>query len=489
MKKLTDLLSGIKYSSASDISEMTVSDIVYNSKKAFGGALFVCMRGAVSDGHRYARDAYERGARIFICEHEIDLPSDAVLIEVENARAALADISANFFDHPEKKLYLIGITGTKGKSSTCAMIFHALNSCGVKTGSIGTYGVCIGDTREPTENSTPESYELYRIFDKMVRAWIDTAVMEVSSQAVYQERIRGLTFDTAVMTNLSPDHIGKYEHPDFEHYKNCKKELFRRCEYAVFNKDDAYYEEFSSYAKCGQAAYSALGSADFYARDIEKAVHDGRFGISFTAYDGHGKAAVALPFPGIYSVYNALATLAVCRRRGIGLHEFAQSVRTVSVPGRFEYVPTNDSGVSYIIDYAHTGASLRSVLAAIYEYHPRRIICVFGSVGGRTELRRHELGEAANKYADYSLITADNPDCEDPEKICRDIASCMDFGKYEIIADRESAIRRAVSMAQAGDIVLFAGKGHEEYQLIRGEKVPFSERKIIAESANEKLTV
>lgn len=489
MKKLTDLLSGIKYSSASDISEMTVSDIVYNSKKAFGGALFVCMRGAVSDGHRYARDAYERGARIFICEHEIDLPSDAVLIEVENARAALADISANFFDHPEKKLYLIGITGTKGKSSTCAMIFHALNSCGVKTGSIGTYGVCIGDTREPTENSTPESYELYRIFDKMVRAGLDTAVMEVSSQAVYQERIRGLTFDTAVMTNLSPDHIGKYEHPDFEHYKNCKKELFRRCEYAVFNKDDAYYEEFSSYAKCGQAAYSALGSADFYARDIEKAVHDGRFGISFTAYDEHGKATVALPFPGIYSVYNALAALAVCRRRGIGLHEFAQSVRTVSVPGRFEYVPTNDSGVSYIIDYAHTGASLRSVLAAIYEYHPRRIICVFGSVGGRTELRRHELGEAANKYADYSLITADNPDCEDPEKICRDIATCMDFGKYEIIADRVSAIRRAVSMAQAGDIVLFAGKGHEEYQLIRGEKVPFSERKIIAESANEKLTV
>ena len=489
MKKFTDLLSGIKYSSASDISEMTVSDIVYNSKKAFGGALFVCMRGAVSDGHRYARDAYERGARIFICEHEIDLPSDAVLIEVENARAALADISANFFDHPEKKLYLIGITGTKGKSSTCAMIFHALNSCGVKTGSIGTYGVCIGDTREPTENSTPESYELYRIFDKMVRAGLDTAVMEVSSQAVYQERIRGLTFDTAVMTNLSPDHIGKYEHPDFEHYKNCKKELFRRCEYAVFNKDDAYYEEFSSYAKCGQAAYSALGSADFYARDIEKAVHDGRFGISFTAYDGHGKATVALPFPGIYSVYNALAALAVCRRRGIGLHEFAQSVRTVSVPGRFEYVPTNDSGVSYIIDYAHTGASLRSVLAAIYEYHPRRIICVFGSVGGRTELRRHELGEAANKYADYSLITADNPDCEDPEKICRDIATCMDFGKYEIIADRVSAIRRAVSMAQAGDIVLFAGKGHEEYQLIRGEKVPFSERKIIAESANEKLTV
>ena len=489
MKKLTDLLSGIKYSSASDISEMTVSDIVYNSKKAFGGALFVCMRGAVSDGHRYARDAYERGARIFICEHEIDLPSDAVLIEVENARAALADISANFFDHPEKKLYLIGITGTKGKSSTCAMIFHALNSCGVKTGSIGTYGVCIGDTREPTENSTPESYELYRIFDKMVRAGLDTAVMEGSYQAVYQERIRGLTFDTAVMTNLSPDHIGKYEHPDFEHYKNCKKELFRRCEYAVFNKDDAYYEEFSSYAKCGQAAYSALGSADFYARDIEKAVHDGRFGISFTAYDGHGKAAVALPFPGIYSVYNALAALAACRRRGIGLHEFAQSVRTVSVPGRFEYVPTNDSGVSYIIDYAHTGASLRSVLAAIYEYHPRRIICVFGSVGGRTELRRHELGEAANKYADYSLITADNPDCEDPEKICRDIASCMDFGKYEIIADREPAIRRAVSMAQAGDIVLFAGKGHEEYQLIRGEKGSFSERKIIAESANEKLTV
>ncbi len=489
MKRLTDLLSGIKYSSASDISEAAISDIVYNSKKASGGALFVCMRGAVSDGHRYARDAYERGARIFICEHETGLPDDALCIKVENARAALADISANFFDHPERKLHLIGITGTKGKSSTCAMIFHALNSFGIRTGSIGTYGVCIGDTIEPTENSTPESYELYRIFDKMVHAGLDTAVMEVSSQAVYQERIRGLTFDTAVMTNLSPDHIGKYEHPDFEHYKNCKKELFRRCGYAVFNKDDAYYKEFSSYAKCGQATYSALGSADFYARDIEKSVRDGRFGISFTAYDGQGKAAVMLPFPGIYSVYNALAALAVCRRRRIGLPEFAQSVRTVSVPGRFEYVETNDSGVSYIIDYAHTGTSLRSVLAAIYEYHPKRIICVFGSVGGRTELRRRELGEAANKYADYSVITADNPDSEDPEKICRDIASYMDNGKYEIIPDRESAVKRAVGMAQEGDIVLFAGKGHEEYQLIRGEKLPFSERKIIKQSAKEKVTV
>lgn len=489
MKRLTDLLSGIKYSSASDISEAAISDIVYNSKKASGGALFVCMRGAVSDGHRYARDAYERGARIFICEHETGLPDDALCIKVENARAALADISANFFDHPERKLHLIGITGTKGKSSTCAMIFHALNSFGIRTGSIGTYGVCIGDTIEPTENSTPESYELYRIFDKMVHAGLDTAVMEVSSQAVYQERIRGLTFDTAVMTNLSPDHIGKYEHPDFEHYKNCKKELFRRCGYAVFNKDDAYYEEFSSYAKCGQATYSALGSADFYARDIEKSVRDGRFGISFTAYDGQGKAAVMLPFPGIYSVYNALAALAVCRRRRIGLPEFAQSVRTVSVPGRFEYVETNDSGVSYIIDYAHTGTSLRSVLAAIYEYHPKRIICVFGSVGGRTELRRRELGEAANKYADYSVITADNPDSEDPEKICRDIASYMDNGKYEIIPDRESAVKRAVGMAQEGDIVLFAGKGHEEYQLIRGEKLPFSERKIIKQSTKEKVTV
>lgn len=489
MKRLTDLLSGIKYSSASDISEAAISDIVYNSKKASGGALFVCMRGAVSDGHRYARDAYERGARIFICEHETGLPDDALCIKVENARAALADISANFFNHPERKLHLIGITGTKGKSSTCAMIFHALNSFGIRTGSIGTYGVCIGDTIEPTENSTPESYELYRIFDKMVHAGLDTAVMEVSSQAVYQERIRGLTFDTAVMTNLSPDHIGKYEHPDLEHYKNCKKELFRRCGYAVFNKDDAYYKEFSSYAKCGQATYSALGSADFYARDIEKSVRDGRFGISFTAYDGQGKAAVMLPFPGIYSVYNALAALAVCRRRRIGLPEFAQSVRTVSVPGRFEYVETNDSGVSYIIDYAHTGTSLRSVLAAIYEYHPKRIICVFGSVGGRTELRRRELGEAANKYADYSVITADNPDSEDPEKICRDIASYMDNGKYEIIPDRESAVKRAVGMAQEGDIVLFAGKGHEEYQLIRGEKLPFSERKIIKQSAKEKVTV
>lgn len=491
MKKLTDLLSGIEYSSVSDISEVMVSDIAYNSKKAFGGVLFVCMRGAISDGHKYARDAYERGARLFICERDIGLPEDAVCITVKNAREALAIISANFFDHPERKLFLIGITGTKGKSSTCAMIFHALNSCGIRTGSIGTYGVCIGDAIEATENSTPESYELYRIFDKMLQAGIDTVVMEVSSQAIYQERIRGLIFDIAVMTNLSPDHIGKYEHPDFEHYKNCKKELFRRCKYAVFNRDDPYYEEFASQAVCEQVSYSAFGDADFYAQNIEKSAVDGRFGISFSAYDKRKdkEASIALPFPGIYSVYNALAAIAVCRSRGIKLHSFSEAAHNVSIPGRFEYVETNDTGVSYIIDCAHTGTSLRSVLAAIYEYHPRRIICVFGSVGGRSELRRHELGEAANKYADHSVITSDNPDNEDPEIICRAIASRMDSDRYEIIIDREAAVKRAVGMAQSGDVVLFAGKGHENYQLIRGNKVPFSERQIIMQTANFKITV
>lgn len=489
MKKLTELLCNTDYRCSADISGLSVSDIIYNSKRAFRGVLFVCLRGAVSDGHVFAREAYDRGARIFVCEYDIGLPADAVCIEVDNARAALADISASFFDHPEKKLYLIGITGTKGKSSTCAMIFHTLNSCGIKTGSIGTYGVCIGEETEPTENSTPESYELYRIFDKMVKSGLSTAVMEVSSQAIYQDRIRGLIFDIAVMTNLSPDHIGKFEHPDFEHYKNCKKELFHRCKYAVFNRDDAYYEEFSSYAPCGQASYSVLGNADFIAMDIEKSVHHGRFGISFTASESSGTSQVSLPFPGIYSVYNALAALAACRRKGVELHKFANAVRSVCVPGRFEYVDTKDRGISYIIDYAHTGSSLRSVLAAIYEYHPKRLICVFGSVGGRTELRRKELGEAANQYADYSIITEDNPNNEDSMKICRDIASCMDYGKYEIITDRESAVKRAVSMAEEGDIVLFAGKGHEEYQLICGKKLPFSEKKIILETANAKITV
>ena len=486
MKKLSDILQGLEYRCKADISDILVSDIAYNSKKAKKDSVFVCLRGARSDGHNFARNAYENGARIFVCEYEICLPPDAVIIETENTRIALAHISANFFSHPEKKLFLIGITGTKGKSSTCAMIYHALNAGGIKTGSIGTYGVCIGNDTEPTENSTPESYELYRIFDKMVKAGIGTAVMEVSSQSVFQERIHGLVFDIAIMTNLSPDHIGKNEHPDFEHYKNCKKALFGRTKCAVLNLDDKYCGEFADGASGKKIFYSAFEKADFYAEKIEKYTCDGKFGISFIAHSERTAADISLPFPGIYSVYNALAAAAACNIRGLSIADFAKSAQGVSVPGRFEYVDTKDTGVSYIIDYAHTGASLRSVTSAVYEYHPKRIICVFGSVGGRTELRRRELGEAANKYADYSVITADNPDFEDPRRICFEIAESMDNGKYEIITDRESAVRRAVDMAEDGDIVIFAGKGHERYQLINGKKLPFSERDIIKEAANAK---
>lgn len=486
MKKLSDILQGLKYRCDTDISDISVSEVVYNSKKAVEGALFVCLRGARSDGHAFARDAYERGARIFVCEYKAELPSDAVVIETENTRVALAVISANFFSHPEKKLFLIGITGTKGKSSTCAMIFHALNASGIKTGSIGTYGVCIGTETEPTDNSTPESYELYRIFDKMVKSGIKTAVMEVSSQSVFLERIHGIFFDVAIMTNLSPDHIGKNEHPDFEHYKSCKKELFRRAKYSVLNLDDKYCGEFADYATGEKIFYSAAKKADFYAENAEKSSRLGRYGISFTACHADESVQTALPFPGMYSVYNALASMAACNICGVDMAHFAKAVRDVSVPGRFEYVDTDDSGATYVIDYAHTGASLRSVISAVREYEPKRILCVFGSVGGRTELRRKELGEAADRYADFSIITADNPDYEEPQKICLEIADAMGDGKYEIITDRESAVRRAVHLAEDGDIVIFAGKGHEQYQLINGKKIPFSEKEIIISAANEK---
>lgn len=490
MKKASEILSNVEYRviSVEKPDYLWIDDLVYDSRKARNGTAFFCLRGFTSDGHRYTDDAYRRGARLFICEEELSLPSDAVQILVSDSRRALATCSANFFDHPERSLKIIGVTGTKGKSSVTAMVFRALNQNGIPCGSIGTYGACIGDETLPTENSTPESYELFRFFDLMRKRGIENVVMEVSSQGIYLNRIFGIEFFACLMTNLSPDHIGPKEHPDFDHYKNCKKSLFDHCTYAVFNADDAYYAEFSS-AKCIKKTFSVLQSADYQATDIEREKENNRFFVSFLCHHGDSHIPIRLPIPGVYSVYNALAAAALCELLGVSLKKFGRSVSSVAIPGRFEYVGKPGDDPIFILDYAHTGESLGSVLYSLYEYSPQRIICVFGSVGGRTELRRKELGEAAAEYADYSVITSDNPDWEDPARIAQDIAAHLDPEKYTIIPDREQAIRLAVEMAKPGDVVLFAGKGHETYQLVQGKKIPFSEKEVIIKALSEKSLV
>ena len=367
------------------------------------------------------------------------------------------------------------------------MIRHILCKNGIPAASIGTVGVRIGDTVTPTGNTTPESYELFRIFAEMVEKGVCYAVIEVSSQGIKLDRVFGIPFFAAVMTNLSEDHIGGAEHPDFEDYKACKKALFSRCDHALFNADDPYFEEFWESAPCSKQTYSIMGKADLSAKSILSTATEKGFGSSFILKHDGKKTDAFVPFPGEFSVSNALAAVGVAMLADVSAENAVDALSDVRVAGRFERIPTA-LGATFVIDYAHNGESLTAALNALRKYRPRRLICLFGSVGGRTEIRRRELGVSASAYADFSILTSDNPDKEPPLDIIADIERYMQNAPYAVIPDRKEAIEYAVSIAEEGDIVLLAGKGHEMYQLINGKKEPFCEREILTAAA-ERLSL
>ena len=461
--------------------DLPVTDIAYNSKNAAEGVLFVCLVGAVTDGHRYAADAYLRGSRVFVTERDVALPDDAIILKVENTRRALALLSAAFFDHPEEKIKIIGVTGTKGKSTIAEMIRHILEENGIPAASVGTVGTRIGNVILPTANTTPESYELFRIFADIEKKGIRHIVIEVSSQGVKLDRIYGIPFHTAIMTNLSEDHIGGSEHPTFEDYKECKKALFSRTQNTVLNADDPYFEEFYEASKAPVYTYSVREKATCTAKAITPVMTQKGFATSFILENESKKTEVSLPFPGNFSVSNALAAIACAKLLGICSTDAAKALSTATVPGRFEQVQTSLRGITFIIDYAHNGESLTSALRALRAYQPNRLICLFGSVGGRTEIRRRELGIAAAEYADFSILTEDNPDKENAADIIHDIEKHMNGAPHIAIPNRQEAIEYAISIANEGDIVLFAGKGHENYQDVKGVKHHFDDKEVLNE--------
>lgn len=457
-----------------------VDDIIYDSRKAKTGTIFVCMRGAVTDGHKYAAEAYDKGCRVFLCEEQLALPPDSGVIQIINSdtRLELAKISAQFFGYPAKKLKIIGVTGTKGKTSVAAYIFNILNRSGIKAGFIGTTGIIIGEKRISTVNSTPESYELHKTFADMVNNDIEYAVMEVSSQAYKLNRVYGLEFEIGIYTNLSPDHISAGEHENFEEYKYYKTQLFKNSKRVIFNADDKYGREMASNAKYLIKSYAVNNQADFMGSDIALWRNDNILGVQYK-YNGE---EVYVKTPGIFSVYNSLAAISACETLGIGINNILRALKNISVKGRFEIVQALPR-VVFIIDYAHNELSMRAALETIREYRPKRLICLFGSVGGKAKSRRFGLGQAAGELSDFCIITSDNPDYEDPLDIISEIElgvkSNIKNCAYIVIADREKAVEYAVLNAAEGDVILFAGKGHEDYQIIKGEYVPFSETEII----------
>lgn len=464
-----------------NIPPVEIERIEYNSRKADAGCLFVCLVGARADGHDYAMHAYRNGCRAFLVSHEISLPDDAITITTDDTRAALSTLSAALYGYPAEKLQLIGVTGTKGKTTTSLLISAILNGAGLPCAYIGGNGVIWNGHRIETVNTTPESRDLHCFFAQMVRDGVKYVAMEVSSQALAHHRVDGLTFDTVVFTNLSPDHIGEGEHPSFEHYAASKARLFSEhgAKYAICNTDDPKWQDILGGCQSKLIRYGLFSDADFTADEIVPYRDRTTLGIRFDAKTPDGGGKITVCSPGTFSVQNALAAIAVASVYGISTAQCARVLAKTPVLGRFEIVE-GIPGRTFIIDYAHNGMSLSHALTALREYKPHRLICLFGSVGGRTQERRRELGLAASTLADYCIVTSDNPDYENPLAIIEEILSHMHPNcPRTAFPDRETSIRHAVRMSEDGDIVLFAGKGHETFQLIEGKKVPFSEREII----------
>ena len=486
---LTKILADIEYTSnksGNELASIDVSDIVYDSRRATAGTMFACLVGASVDGHSYAQGAYDGGCRVFLTERELNIGEDAIEIHVSDTRAALALASAAFFDYPARSLAVIGITGTKGKTTTASLVADILNAAGINTAYIGTTGIVINGSRTPTKNTTPESYELHKAFKTMVESGVSAVVMEVSSQAIYMRRVTGIHFHVGVFTNLSHDHVGGVEHPTFEHYMQCKAAMFAQCRYAIFNNDDEHYTDM---VRASRAINSTFGIGehiphDLSARDIAIFDRGNVLGTRFTLKSVFGKDTIELCMPGEFNVYNALAAIAVAQRMQVSLTVVKSALAKATVRGRFEIVEALPNAVT-VIDYAHNEASMRAAIETIRTYKPTRLVVLFGSVGGRSELRRAELGTVAATLADFCIITSDNPDFEPPENIIADIEAAVNAVSCPHVSfvNRRDAVRFAIDNARDGDCILFAGKGHEDYQLICGEQVPYDEREEILAAA------
>lgn len=488
MAALGELLQGISYTCVSGTAEREITDVIYDSRKVMEGCLFVCIPGAKADGHQFAADAVRAGAKALLTEREVELPEDAdvTMIRVEDVRYAMAFVSAAYFGHPAEQMKIIGITGTKGKTTTTYLVKSILEQAGRKVGLIGTIEIIIGDTHIHAENTTPQSYLVQKYFRMMADAGCDTVVMEVSSQGLMLHRTQGFVFDFGIFTNLEPDHIGENEHKDFDDYLHCKSLLFRQCRVGIVNRDDSHWEAVTKDCTCQLETYGIDTEADLRATDIAFLIEGGSLGMAFTT-KGLTELSVKTASPGKFSVYNALTAIAICRHFGVDEEEIRRALAAAKVKGRTEMVKVSDA-FTLMIDYAHNAMALKSLLETLRAYNPHRLVCLFGCGGNRAKSRRYEMGEVSGRMADLTIITSDNPRTEEPQAIIDDIKTgiAKTDGRYVEICDRKEAIAYAIDHGEPGDIIVLAGKGHEDYQEINGVKYPMDERVLIQEILEER---
>ena len=483
--KLVELLERMPYEVKQGDVNTEISTLVYDSRKAEKDSVFVCISGSVKDAHAFLPQVVEKGAAAVIVEKEVTVPAHVTVIRVEDTRYALACMSAAYFGYPAEKIKTIGITGTKGKTTTTYIIKSILEASGIPTGLIGTIEIMIGDKHIPAKNTTPESYEVQQYFHEMVEAGLKAVVMEVSSQGLMLHRVAGFTFDFGVFTNLEPDHIGENEHKDFADYMHCKSLLFRQCRQGILNADSEHLDGILNGHTCSVETYGFSQNADLRAEAMELWHKKGVLGVKYHI-SGLMDCDVQINVPGRFSVYNSLTAIAICRHFGVEIPVMKKALEHISVKGRIEMVPVSER-FTLMIDYAHNAMALESLLTTLKEYEPKRLVCLFGCGGNRARSRRYEMGEVSSRLADLTVVTSDNPRFEEPLDIIADIITGVKKadGAYVEIPDRKEAIAYCIANAKDGDVIILAGKGHEDYQEIRGEKHHMDERELIADILKE----
>ena len=479
--KLSEILKDLTILDTNADLNADITDVCYDSRQAKPGSLFVAIAGAETDGHRYIPMAHDKGAACVVCQHapEADIP----YVVVEDSRRALAVIGCNWFDHPSRELTMIGVTGTSGKTTSTYLIKSILEQkAGAKVGLVGTIQNMIGDQVLHTERTTPESFELHRLFRQMSDAGCTHVVMEVSSHALALDRVYGIRFAVGIFTNLSQDHLDF--HHTMEAYCDAKAILFDRCDVAIYNADDPWHERMLAHCPCRTFSYSAKGDADLSAKNIR--LHAGS--VEYDAQADTEWAHVHVGIPAIFTVYNTLDAISACWNLGVSIEDCADALaKNHGVKGRMEIIPTPGRDYTILNDYSHKPDALENVLESVNGFAKGRTVVLFGCGGDRDKMKRPVMGGIAAQLADFVIVTSDNPRTEDPQAIIDDILAGMrdTDTPYVAIPDRVEAIHYAMDHAQPGDVIVLAGKGHEDYQEINHQHFPMDERVIVAQHLKE----